>query len=71
MAKSSHKPKKVVSTTHILELLHMELCAPMRTTSRGGSYNVFVIIDDFSGFTWVYFLKEKSHALIKFIELYK
>ncbi|XP_075101839.1 uncharacterized protein LOC142177266 [Nicotiana tabacum] len=34
--RSSFKSKKVVSTTKPLELLHMNLCGPMRVRSRGG-----------------------------------
>ena len=42
------KLKKCVSTTHPLELLHVDLCGPMRITSRGGKRYVLVIVDDYS-----------------------
>ena len=32
----SFKSKRCVSTTRPLELLHIDLCGPMRITSRGG-----------------------------------
>ncbi|XP_019246379.1 PREDICTED: uncharacterized protein LOC109226028 [Nicotiana attenuata] len=34
--RSSFKPKKEVSTSRPLDLLHMDLCGPMRVPSRGG-----------------------------------
>ena len=64
--RSSFKPKKVVSTTRPLELLHMDLCGPMRTASHGGKRYMFVIIDDFSRFTWVIFLVSKAGAFKEF-----
>ena len=47
----SFKPKKYVSTSRPLELLHIDLCGPMRITSRGRKKYVFVIMDDYSHFT--------------------
>ena len=34
--RSSFKSKNCVSTTQPLEMLHVDLCGPMRITSRGG-----------------------------------
>ena len=45
------KSKNVVSTTRPLELIHMDLCGPMRIQSRSGKKYVLVIVDDFSRFT--------------------
>nr|GFB65040.1 retrovirus-related Pol polyprotein from transposon TNT 1-94 [Tanacetum cinerariifolium] len=57
--KSSHPPK-VVSCTHSkLELLHMEICGPMRVISINRKKYILMIIDDFSRFTWLYFLHTK------------
>ncbi|XP_070022773.1 uncharacterized protein [Nicotiana sylvestris] len=49
--KSLYKPKKDVSTSKPLDLLHMDLCDPMRVQSRGGKRYIFVIVDDYSRFT--------------------
>ncbi|XP_050217107.1 uncharacterized protein LOC126667985 [Mercurialis annua] len=46
--KSSFKSKNVVSTTRPLQLLHMDLFGPTRFASYA-----YVIIDDYSRFTWV------------------
>nr|GEW85378.1 copia protein [Tanacetum cinerariifolium] len=40
-----------------LHLLHMDLCGPMRVTSINGKRYVLVIVDDYSRYTWVHFLK--------------
>ncbi|XP_074271663.1 uncharacterized protein LOC141595596 [Silene latifolia] len=46
--RSSFKSKRVVSTTKPLELIHMDLCGPIRIRSRGGSLYVCVLVDDYS-----------------------
>ncbi|GJS72475.1 ribonuclease H-like domain-containing protein [Tanacetum coccineum] len=36
-----------------LELLHMDLCGPMRMASINGKKYILVIVDDYSQFTWI------------------
>ncbi|GJS88476.1 retrovirus-related pol polyprotein from transposon TNT 1-94 [Tanacetum coccineum] len=36
-----------------LNLLHMDLCGPMRVASANGKKYILVIVDDYSRFTWV------------------
>jgi hypothetical protein len=57
---TSHPSKKVMTTSRPLELLHMDLFGPVAYLSIGGSKYGLVIIDDFSRFTWVFFLQDKS-----------
>jgi transposase InsO family protein len=45
-----------------LELLHMDLFEPAAYLSIGGSKYGLVIVDDFSRFTWVFFLQDKSET---------
>ncbi|KAK8913818.1 hypothetical protein KSP39_PZI024059 [Platanthera zijinensis] len=45
-----------------LQLVHSDVCGPMRTTSIGGSRYILTFTDDFSKQTWVYFLQEKSEV---------
>lgn len=52
----------------MFELVHTDLMGPMKTTSYRGNRYVMVLVDDFSRFTWVKFLKEKNEALSKFSE---
>ncbi|GJV81728.1 retrovirus-related pol polyprotein from transposon TNT 1-94, partial [Tanacetum coccineum] len=60
--KASLPPKLVPSTESKLELLHMNLCGPMRVASINGKKYILVIVDDYSRFTWVYFLRTKDEA---------
>ena len=49
-----------------LELIHTDICGPMKTPSLGNQRYFLIFIDDFSSMTWVYFLKEKSEAFAAF-----
>ncbi|KAK0576593.1 hypothetical protein LWI29_020240 [Acer saccharum] len=44
----------------------MDLMGPIQTESLGGRSYILVVVDDFSRFTWTYFLREKSEAFEKF-----
>jgi hypothetical protein len=57
---STHQSKNVMTTSRPLELLHMDLFRPVAYLSIGGSKYGLVIVDDFSRFTWVFFLQNKS-----------
>ncbi|GKA12161.1 retrovirus-related pol polyprotein from transposon TNT 1-94 [Tanacetum coccineum] len=60
--KASHPPKLVPSDHSKLELLHMDLCGPIRVASINGKKYILVIVDDFSRYTWVYFLRSKDET---------
>ncbi|GJW50696.1 retrovirus-related pol polyprotein from transposon TNT 1-94 [Tanacetum coccineum] len=60
--KASLPPRLVPSTESKLELLHMDLCGPMRVASINGKKYILVIVDDYSRYTWVYFLHTKDEA---------
>ncbi|GKE91438.1 retrovirus-related pol polyprotein from transposon TNT 1-94, partial [Tanacetum coccineum] len=49
--KASHPPKLIPSDYSKLELLHMDLCGPMRVALVNGKKYILVIVDDFSRFT--------------------
>nr|GFC25438.1 ribonuclease H-like domain-containing protein [Tanacetum cinerariifolium] len=61
--KSSHQPKAKDTNQEKLYLLHMDLCGPIRVASINGKRYILVIVDDYSRFTWVRFLKTKDEAL--------
>ncbi|WVZ51224.1 hypothetical protein U9M48_002386 [Paspalum notatum var. saurae] len=66
---NTHPSKTFMSTSKPLELLHMDLFGPTSYTSIGGNNYGFVIVDDFSRYTWVYFLEDKTevaHVFSKF-----
>ncbi|GKA88306.1 retrovirus-related pol polyprotein from transposon TNT 1-94 [Tanacetum coccineum] len=61
--KAFHPPKLIPSDYSKLELLHMDLCGPIRVASVNGKKYILMIVDDFSRFTWVYFLRSKDETL--------
>ncbi|XP_070002846.1 uncharacterized protein [Nicotiana sylvestris] len=69
--KSSFKSKRDVSTSKPLELLHMDLCGPMRVQSSGGKRYIFVIVDDYSRFTRTLFLRTKDETVEVFVAFLK
>ncbi|GJR30043.1 retrovirus-related pol polyprotein from transposon TNT 1-94 [Tanacetum coccineum] len=60
--KASLSPKLVPSTESKLELLHMDLCGPIKVASIHGKKYILVIVDDYSRYTWVYFVRTKDEA---------
>ncbi|GJW06022.1 retrovirus-related pol polyprotein from transposon TNT 1-94 [Tanacetum coccineum] len=60
--KTSHQPKAEDINQEKLYLLHMDLCGPMRVESINGKKYILVIVDDYSRFTWVRFLRSKDEA---------
>lgn len=58
----THKPKTVNSIMEVLHTLHMDLCGPMRVQSINGKKYVLVIVNDYSRFTWVKFLRSKDET---------
>ncbi|KAH9698504.1 Integrase catalytic domain-containing protein [Citrus sinensis] len=69
--KTSFKNKNHISTSKPLELLHIDLFGPSRYASLNGKYYAFVIVDDYSRYTWVLFLANKDDALDAFKVLCK
>ncbi|GKC83839.1 retrovirus-related pol polyprotein from transposon TNT 1-94 [Tanacetum coccineum] len=61
--KASHPFKLIPSDHSKLELLHMDLCGPMRVALINGKKYILVIVDDYSRYTWVYFLYSKDETL--------
>nr|GEX63919.1 retrovirus-related Pol polyprotein from transposon TNT 1-94 [Tanacetum cinerariifolium] len=57
-----HPPKPFPNSRQRLHLLHMDLCGPMRIASLNGKRYVLVIVDDYSRYTWVHFLRSKDEA---------
>jgi transposase InsO family protein len=57
-----HPHKNIITTDRPLELLHMDLFGPIAYISIGGSKYCLVIVDDYSRFSWVFFLQEKSQT---------
>ncbi|WVZ76889.1 hypothetical protein U9M48_024810 [Paspalum notatum var. saurae] len=62
MVSASHTPVSQVMTTYPSELLHMDTVGPARVASVGGKWYVLVVVDDFSCFSWIFFLEFKDEA---------
>ncbi|XP_021825771.1 uncharacterized protein LOC110766715 [Prunus avium] len=69
--KNPHKTTNSISTSKTLELMHMDLVGPIQVASLGGKKYILVLVDDFSRFTWVIFLQDKTEAFNSFHVLYK
>nr|GFB84459.1 integrase, catalytic region, zinc finger, CCHC-type, peptidase aspartic, catalytic [Tanacetum cinerariifolium] len=61
--RKTHKPKSEDTNQEKIYLLHMDLCGPMRVESINGKKYILVIVDDYSRFTWVKFLRSKDETL--------
>ena len=67
--KRSSIPKKSFSrSSKPLELIHSDVCGPLQTPSHGGSKYFVSFTDDYSRYSTVYFMKNKSEVLSKFKE---
>ena len=71
LTKSSHPKVNVIATSRPLELLHVDLMGPTRTESLGGKRYIMVVVDDFSRYSWVEFIREKLEAWKKTEKLCK
>ncbi|GKB97497.1 retrovirus-related pol polyprotein from transposon TNT 1-94 [Tanacetum coccineum] len=69
--KSSHQPKAEDTNQEKLYLLYMDLCGSMHVASINGKSYILVIVDDYSRFTWVRFLKTKDEAHAAIIKCIK
>nr|GEZ37467.1 hypothetical protein [Tanacetum cinerariifolium] len=70
--RKSFHTKLTPSSKRWLQLLHMDLCGPMRVASINGKRYVLVILDDYSRYSWTHFLRSKDETpevLIDFIRL--
>ncbi|GJV16405.1 retrovirus-related pol polyprotein from transposon TNT 1-94 [Tanacetum coccineum] len=70
--RKSFHTKTTPSSKRLLQLLHMDLCGPMRVESINGKKYVLVIVDDYSRYTWTHFLRSKDETpgvLIDFLTL--
>ena len=73
--RKAHSNQKIcVSTSRPLQLLHIDLFGPTRTTSLGGKSYGFVIVDDFSRYIWgtLFIFKEWSigfvHSFLQIVQ---
>nr|GEU64568.1 retrovirus-related Pol polyprotein from transposon TNT 1-94 [Tanacetum cinerariifolium] len=69
--KHTHLPKVKNTNLEVFNTLHMDLCRPMRVQTINGKKYILVIVDDYTWFTWVKFLRTKDETpkvVIKFLK---
>jgi transposase InsO family protein len=69
MITTSHSPINTVMTEHPGQLIHMDTVGPSRFHFMGGKLYVLVIIDDYSRYSWVFFLESKDDVFEHFQSL--
>ncbi|WVZ63312.1 hypothetical protein U9M48_012953 [Paspalum notatum var. saurae] len=62
MVAASHILVSQVMTSYPGELLHMDIVGSVRVTSVIGKWYVLVVVDDFSRFSWVFFMEFKDEV---------
>lgn len=70
-AKTTRLPfpkKSLTQSKAILDLIHTDVCGPMQTESCSKKRYLLTVIDDYSKYTVVYFLREKSETAQKIKE---
>jgi transposase InsO family protein len=66
MIAAFHSLINTVMTEHPGQLLHMDIVGPSRVRSMGGKWYVLVIVDDYSRYSWVFFLESKDQVFEHF-----
>jgi hypothetical protein len=69
MTAASHSPVNIMMTEHPGQLLHMDTVDPSQVRSMGGKWYVLFIIDDYSCYSWVFFLESKDEVFEHFRSL--
>ncbi|GBM62170.1 Retrovirus-related Pol polyprotein from transposon TNT 1-94 [Araneus ventricosus] len=62
ITRKTHPNIDINQSSEILELIHADLCGPIQTESYGGAKYFMVLVDDFSGMYFTYFLKNKNEV---------
>jgi transposase InsO family protein len=65
----SHSLVNTMMTEHHGQLLHIDTVGPSRVRSMGGKRYVLVIVDDYSRYSWVFFLESKDKVFDHFRSL--
>jgi hypothetical protein len=69
MITASHSPINTMMTEQPGQLLHMVTVGPSRIRFMGGKWYVLVIVDDYSHYSWVFFLESKDEVFEHFQRL--
>jgi hypothetical protein len=69
MIAASHSLVNTMMIEQPGQLLHMDTLGPSRVRSMGGKWYVLVIVDDYSRYSWVFFLESKDEVFEQFQSL--
>jgi transposase InsO family protein len=69
MISASHSPVNTVMTERPGQLLHMGTIGPSWVLSMCGKWYVLIIVDDYSQYSWVFFLESKDEVFEHFQSL--
>ena len=62
MHEKNHRKVSSINTKRAFELLHMDLFGPPTYDSLGGKKYCLVIVDDYTRYTWVFYIKKKNET---------
>jgi hypothetical protein len=63
---ASHSLINTMMTEQPEQLLHMDTIGPSRDRSVGGKWYVLVIVDNYTHYSWVFFLESKDEVFEHF-----
>jgi hypothetical protein len=66
MIVTSYSPFNTMMIEHPRQLLHMDIIGPSQLRSMEGKWYVLVIVDDYSRYSWVFFLESKDEVFEHF-----
>jgi hypothetical protein len=69
MIVAPHSPVNTVMIEQPRQLLHMDTVGPSRVRSVSSKWYVLVIVDNFSCYSWVFFLESKDEVFEHFQSL--
>jgi hypothetical protein len=60
MIATSHSLVNTMMTEQPRQLLHMDIVGPSRVHSLRGKWYVLVVVDDYSRYSWIFFVGEQG-----------
>jgi Pol polyprotein/integrase-like protein/gag-pre-integrase-like protein len=67
----SNFPRHTIKTVEVFQLLHVDIWGPIKYESRIKCNSFITIVDDYSRYTWIFLIKNKSEFLSIFTQFYE
>lgn len=71
MTRKPFAKEKITTATKVLDVIHSDLCGPFQTETPSGKRYILTFIDEYSRYTHIYLLREKSEVNQKMKEFIK